>query len=159
MSAVAEALGPCPAIDTPRLRLRPFRATDAGRIVNLLGDPEITRMLARVPSPYTLEDAAEWLDHVGCEDSWPAAITQPGDGVVIGLVSIERRQGGHHLGYWLGRYYWNRGFMSEAVSALVERFFDRSGDATLHSGAFTDNPASLKVLQRLGFQVTGLRET
>ncbi|WP_180898334.1 GNAT family N-acetyltransferase [Martelella soudanensis] len=159
MSAVAEALGPCPVVETPRLRLRPVGPADAEQVSALLADPGIARMLTRVPFPYTLEDAQEWLAHAGGEDRWPAAITQPADGVPIGLVSIERRQGGHHLGYWLSRYYWNRGFMSEAVSGLAERFFDRSGGATLHSGAFTDNPASLKVLQRLGFQVTGLRET
>lgn len=158
MSAVAEALGPCATIDTPRLRLRPVRAADAERIATFLADPDITRMLARVPFPYTLEDAQDWLEHADGEDSWPVAITQPADGVAIGLVSIERRQGGHHLGYWLGRYYWNRGFMSEAVSGLAERFFDRSGGATLHSGAFTDNPASLRVLQRLGSKITGQRE-
>ncbi|MEO2038107.1 MAG: GNAT family N-acetyltransferase [Martelella sp.] len=157
MSAAAEMLGACPIFETPRLRLRPVRATDAERIAGLLADPEITRMLARVPSPYTLEDAVEWLGHVGNDDSWPAAITQPGDGVAIGLVSIERRQGGYHLGYWLGRYYWGRGFMSEAVSGVAERFFAETG-ATLHSGAFSDNPASLRVLQRLGSKITGQRE-
>ncbi|MGV0879803.1 GNAT family N-acetyltransferase [Martelella sp. FLE1502] len=157
MSAAAEMLGACPIVDTPRLTLRPVRVTDAERIAGLLADPEITRMLARVPSPYTLEDAVEWLSHVGNDDSWPVAITQPGDGVAIGLVSIERRQGGYHLGYWLGRYYWGRGFMSEAVSGVAERFFAETG-ATLHSGAFSDNPASLRVLQRLGSKITGQRE-
>ena len=157
MSAAAEMLGACPVIETQRLRLRPVRAADAERIAAFLADPGITRMLARVPFPYTLEDAVEWLEHVGCDESWPVAITQPGDGVAIGLVSIERRQGGYHLGYWLGRYYWGRGFMSEAVSGLAERFFEATG-ATLHSGAFSDNPASLKVLQRLGSKITGQRE-
>ena len=157
MSAVAELLGPCRVIETPRLQLRRVRAGDAERIASLLGDPDVTRMLARVPGTFTLEDAVEWLDQVGYDDNWPMAITQPGDGVAIGLASIERRQGGYHLGYWLGRYYWNRGFMSEAVSGLAERFFEETA-ATLHSGAFSDNPASLKVLQRLGFKITGQRD-
>ena len=64
MSAAAEMLGSCPVIETQRLRLRPVRAADAERIAAFLADPGITRMLARVPFPYTLEDAVEWLEHV-----------------------------------------------------------------------------------------------
>ncbi|AMM83296.1 GNAT family N-acetyltransferase [Martelella sp. AD-3] len=147
-------------IDTERLCLRPLRAEDAEAITGVLSDFSVTRMLSRPPYPFTLDDAEDWLEaNADSSDrAWSFAITQPADRVLIGLVSIELRQGGYHLGYWLNRYYWGRGFMSEAASALVARFFAEKGAVTLNSGAMAENAGSLKVQQRLGFQVTGLRE-
>ncbi|PRX11287.1 GNAT family N-acetyltransferase [Martelella mediterranea] len=148
-------------INTERLCLRPLRREDADVIATALSDFSVTRMLSRPPYPFTFEDAAEWLEGTmnGDAREWAFAITQPADQVLIGIITIELRQGGYHLGYWLRRYYWGRGFMSEAASAIVGRFFAEKGDITLHSGAFAENAGSLKVQQRLGFQVTGLRDT
>lgn len=153
--------GPSPDIATERLLLRPLRMNDAEAIAQSMADFSVTRMLSTAPYPYALEDAVDWLNIATAEDTgeWSLAITQPADHVLIGVVSVERRKGGWHLGYWLNRYYWGRNFMSEAVSGIADRFFRRMGDITLHSGAFTENPASLRVQQKLGFQVTGLRDT
>ena len=153
--------GPGPEVATERLLLRPVRMGDAEAIASSLSDLSVARMLARVPYPYALEDATDWLNiaTAATNENWFYAITQPADAVLIGVVSLERQQGGWHLGYWLNRYYWNRGFMSEAVSGLMERCFRRVGNVAVHSGAFTENPASLRVQQRLGFQITGLKDT
>lgn len=153
--------GLMPEIETGRLRLRPVRMCDAEAIASSLSDFAITRMLTRPPYPFALEDATDWLNCATAEGSphWSAAITQPADGVLIGVATIELRRGGYHLGYWLNRYYWGRGFMSEAASGLVDRFFRRMGAVNLHSGALAENPASLRVQQKLGFSVTGLRDT
>ena len=151
--------GPCPIIESERLVLRPHRRSDAGNIAGSLGDFAVSRMLSRVPQPYDRQDALDWLSPLlsGVSPDWTLAITT-GDDVHIGTVGIEIRHGLWHLGYWLNRFYWGRGYMSEASSAVLERFFRRMPDVTVHSGAFADNAASLRIQQKLGFMVTNASE-
>ena len=149
-------LGPCPTIRTERLVLRPHRLDDADAIAQSLGDFQVSRMLARVPTPYHRQDALDWLvrQNSGLVAGWALAITD-GDDVHIGTIGLELRHGQWHIGYWLNRYYWGRGYAREAVHAAVERFFRRMPMAVLHSGVFADNAASLKLQKALGFEVTG----
>lgn len=151
--------GPCPVISTGRLVLRPHRPSDADAIAQSLGDFRVSRMLARVPAPFDRQDAQEWLAHVtsGLVPGWALAITT-GDDVHIGTVSFEQRAGEWHLGYWLNRYYWGRGYMSEAVHGATARILMRMPGVEVRSGVFADNPASLKVQERIGFRITGLSE-
>jgi RimJ/RimL family protein N-acetyltransferase len=148
--------GPCPTVTTARLILRPHRMSDADAIAQSLGDFQVSRMLARVPAPYDRQDAAEWLSvaSTDLEDGWAFAITT-GDDVHIGCVSIERRGSEWELGYWLNRFYWRRGYMSEAVHAAITRFLMRMPGTEIRSGIFADNLASLKVQEKVGFRVTG----
>ena len=147
--------GPCPVIATQRLVLRPQRLTDAVAIAESLQDFQVSRMLSRVPQPYHRQDALDWLvPHVsGILPDWMLAITT-GDDTHIGLVGLELRQGRWHLGYWLNRFYWGRGYMTEAVAAALERFFRRMPQTELYSGAFADNLASLRIQKKLGFRIT-----
>lgn len=148
--------GPCPTVTTRRLVLRPHRRTDADAITQSMGDFEVVRMLARVPLPYDRQDALDWLSRAasGVTPDWCLAITTNGD-AHIGVVAIDFRHGQWHLGYWLNRRYWGQGFVSEATSVVIERFFCRMPEEVLHSGAFADNAASLRIQTRLGFAVTG----
>mgnify|MGYP001495052775 CR=1 FL=1 len=147
---------PCPTITTRRLVLRPHRRTDADAITQSMGDFQVVRMLARVPLPYDRQDALDWLSKAmsGATPDWCLAITT-GDDIHIGVVAIELRHGQWRIGYWLNRCYWSQGFMSEAASATIERFFRHMPDAMLHSGAFADNGASLRIQAKLGFAVIG----
>ncbi|MFN7011666.1 MAG: GNAT family N-acetyltransferase [Allorhizobium sp.] len=146
--------GPCPVIETARLKLRPHRMSDADAIAESLGDYQVARMLARVPVPYDRQDAVDRLSRVssGITPDWCLAITA-GDNAHLGVVSIELRHGLWHLGYWLNRYYWGKGLMSEAAAAAIERFFRRMPQVELHSGAFADNAASLRIQEKLGFSI------
>jgi RimJ/RimL family protein N-acetyltransferase len=146
--------GPCPVIETSRLTLRPHRMSDADAIAASLSDFQISRMLARVPVPYDREDANDWLSRAtsGLTPDWAFAVTT-GDDVHLGVVSIELRHGQWHLGYWLNRFYWGKGLMSEAASAAIERFFRRMPETVLHSGVFADNAASLRLQEKLGFAI------
>lgn len=151
--------GPVPVISTARLTLRPHRLSDADAIAESLSDFAVTRMLARVPAPYDRQDALDWLVPVtsGLLPDWPLAITD-GDDTHIGNVSIELRHGRWHLGYWLNRLYWRRGYMGEAAAAAIERFSRRMPETTIHSGVFVDNIASLHLQEKLGFRITGCSE-
>ncbi|KEA04711.1 GNAT family N-acetyltransferase [Agrobacterium rhizogenes] len=151
--------GPTPIIQTERLTLRPHRLSDADAITESLSDFAVTRMLARVPTPYDRQDALDWLvQHTaGLDSGWDLAVTEKDD-VHIGMVGIDLRHGRWHLGYWLNRYYWRRGIMGEAVGATLERFARRMPDVAVFSGIFADNPASLKLQQKLGFEIIGCSE-
>ncbi|ULJ71593.1 GNAT family N-acetyltransferase [Rhizobium gallicum] len=151
--------GPVPVVTTPRLTLRPHKLADANAIAESLSDFAITRMLARVPAPYDRQDALDWLVPVtsGSLPDWHLAVTD-GDDTHLGVVSVELRHGRWHLGYWLNRYFWRRGYMSEAVAAVLERFSRRMPESAVHSGVFADNPASLRLQEKLGFRMTGCAE-
>ncbi|MGV1838219.1 GNAT family N-acetyltransferase [Rhizobium rhizogenes] len=151
--------GPTPIIQTERLTLRPHRLSDADAITESLSDFAVTRMLARVPTPYDRQDALDWLvEHTaGLDTGWELAVTEKDD-VHIGMVGIDLRHGRWHLGYWLNRYYWRRGIMGEAVGATLERFARRMPDVAVFSGIFADNQASLKMQQKLGFEIIGCSE-
>lgn len=151
--------GPCPVIRSQRLTMRPHRLADADAITGSLADFKVARMLSRVPQPYHREDALDWLvrQTSGLMPDWHLAITT-GDDVHIGVVGVELRANGWHLGYWLNRYYWDRGYMTEAAGTVLERFFRRMPDATVHSGAFADNLASLNIQRKLGFRIVDANE-
>ncbi|PYB74223.1 GNAT family N-acetyltransferase [Rhizobium wuzhouense] len=150
--------GPCPVIETARLVLRPHRMQDADAIANSLSDFAVARMLTRVPVPYDREDGRDWLNMVTSDlaPDWHFALTL--DGVHIGVISLELRHGLWHIGYWLNRFYWGQGIMSEAVEAALDRFFRRMPGAEVFGGAFADNAASLRLLGACGFQTIGVRD-
>lgn len=150
--ATSGALGPCPIIETRHLVLRPHQMSDADAITSSLSDWQVTRMLARVPVPYSRSDALDWLNSIRATDDWYLAITE-GDGVHIGCISVELQRGEWHLGYWLNRFYWGQGVMTEAAGAVVDRFFRRRPEEALFSGAFADNAGSLRIQEKLGFRI------
>lgn len=146
-------------IKTRRLVLRPQQLSDAGSIAEALSDFQVARMLTRIPAPYHRQDALEWLvmRTAGTAQGWDFAITRADD-TLIGVVCVEERDGEWQLGYWLNRAHWGKGYMTEAVSAVTERFFQHMPDETLYSGVFADNAASLRVQEKLGFRVVGCHE-
>ncbi len=149
-----------PTIRTPRLNLRKLKPEDQYRIAAAMQDIRVVRMLTSVPVPYASDDALDWIRlwEAGETNGWAYAITFDG-GALEGCITIEWREAGErtgwHLGYWLSPSHWGDGYMTEAVSAIIERFFGRMMGETLFAGAIADNPASLKVQDKLGFQVTG----
>jgi RimJ/RimL family protein N-acetyltransferase len=164
-----------PLIRTGRLTLRRPEARDAEAIASALGNHKVARMLTRVPQPYHVDDAVEWLD--GLSDAalggWFFAITSGGlrrillndvsqvandDDRLIGFVSIEWQREGWHLGYWLDEPHWGKGIMTEAVNAVLARFFHSFMGEILFSGAIAENAASLRIQKKLGFDITGVED-
>lgn len=142
-----------PELRTPRLVLRRPRLRDAPRVAALLNNYEVTKNLARVPYPYTLNMAIDWM--MRQKRDWSPhsvtfAITLPGEGL-IGFCGMHREERFAEIGYWLGQPYWGRGYMTEAVEAIIAWFFETSGDDALISGVFHFNAASLAVQKKLGF--------
>lgn len=141
-----------PVLKTKRLTLRPLSHTDADRVVALVGDYEVSKMLSVVPHPYSQEDAVWWINQTAAFDAHGERAFAIDDGSgLIGAISVGRARPEPNFGYWLGKPYWGRGLMSEAARAVLAWHFEASPQTTVMSGALNENPASLKVLRKLGF--------
>ena len=145
-----------PVLATARLVLRAPRRSDVNAIATLVNDRRIAANTARIPHPYAIEDAEQFIAAVNKREGEACfAITL--DGMPIGICSVDLREDGPELGYWLGVAYWGRGFATEAVRALIDHAFGDLEHEALISGARVNNPASRRVLEKCGFQWTGVR--
>jgi RimJ/RimL family protein N-acetyltransferase len=150
-------------IETVRLTLRPFEAADARRIAYLAGEYNVARMCSRVPSPYSLAHAQEWIaSHDRLRQrgqEYPFAITLERDGL-IGSCGVTRLAGQEawEIGYWLGVPYWGQGYASEAARAVMDWAGVELDATSFSAGHFADNPASGAVLRKLGFGHAGSGE-
>ena len=145
-------------IGTERLVLRPYRLSDAVRLVDLISDPCVTRMLSRVPYPYDLQDATAFIGGLLDAPGKPArnfAVTHREFGLIGGLGLHFAEDPWPELGYWLGRTFWGRGFATEAATAAVHWAESSWKGRAILSGHFADNPASARVLEKIGFLYTG----
>lgn len=148
-----------PALETARLGLRAFTAEDAGRVQQLAGDDEVSRLTSNIPHPYRDGMAEAWIEqHGGWASKGRAyvwAICHQGE--LVGAISLTDIAPGHQaeLGFWLGRCAWGKGFMTEAARAVVEHAFESLGLTRLHSSHFAANQASGHVLEKLGFRKEG----
>jgi len=136
-----------------RLSYRPLQATDAGRIATLAGEWDIARMTSRIPHPYSLVDADLWIASIG-NDEFVRGVEHEGN--LIGAVGYIEGEGGQaEIGYWIGKPWWGRGFATEATRALIAHCFGVCGFRHLTCGHFVDNPASERVIAKLGFRRIG----
>ncbi|WP_395612128.1 GNAT family N-acetyltransferase [Allosphingosinicella sp.] len=143
---------------TERLLLRPGWREDAPALFRMIADESIIRNLAQAPWPYTLGDAEAFLMRERRAHETPCLIFLRGDGApaLVGAVGLgPALEGGTELGYWIARPYWGRGIATEAGAALIANARDSLRLPRLVAGHFTDNPASGRVLQKLGFRPTG----
>ena len=145
-----------PVLATARLVLRAPRRGDVKAIATLVNDRRIAANTARIPHPYAIEDAEQFIASVNRREG-EACFVITLDSAPIGICSVDLREDGPELGYWLGVAYWGRGFATEAVRALIDHAFGDREHETLISGARVNNPASRRVLEKCGFQWTGVQ--
>jgi RimJ/RimL family protein N-acetyltransferase len=149
------------ALQTARLVLRPPQPDDAKAVAALLNDIRIAQNTTRIPYPYAQSDAHEWLRAAnGKEREATYLVTLGGGavgGAVVGACGVALHDGGKpELGYWFGTHYWGQGFATEAARAMIDHAFTELGCHELYSGARISNPASRRVLEKCGFQWTGV---
>ena len=144
-----------PILETARLRLRAPRRGDVKAIARFAGDRRVAENTARIPHPYSLEDAEQFIASVNRQDG-EATFVVTLDGEAIGFGSVEPREGGPEIGYWLGVPFWGRGYGTELVRAVIDHAFGDLGHDTLVTGARVSNPASRRVLEKCGFQWAGV---
>src|SRR5258708_5904589 len=141
---------------TERLVLRAPRRSDVKAIAALANDRCIAANTARIPHPYGIDDAEQFIAAVNKREG-EACFVITLDGAPIGVCGVDPREDGPEIGYWLGASYWGRGFATEAARALIDHAFGDLEHETLISGARVNNPASRRVLEKCGFQWTGVR--
>ncbi|MDX2145218.1 MAG: GNAT family N-acetyltransferase [Rhodospirillaceae bacterium] len=144
-------------IKTERLLLRPFKLSDAKRVQALAGLREIAVMVSSIPYPYPNGLAEAWiLRHAEARArgiAYNFAITL--DGELIGSIALENQgRGDFEFGYWLSKDYWGQGTMSEAAAAVLEFGFGWLAQARVIAGHYVDNPASGRILRKMGFTET-----
>ena len=151
---VAQATKP-PALVTDRLILRAPRPADAEVVARLVNDRRIAENTSRVPHPYTLADAEQWIGAVNKTGGEAAFLVTLADGTLIGGCSIIAPKGDHEPGYWIGAPYWGQGYATEAARAIIDHAFGALGHTRLQARARVSNPASRRVLEKCGFQWSG----
>jgi ribosomal-protein-alanine N-acetyltransferase len=156
-------MGQRPTLETQRLILRPFQLADAPDVQRLAGSRDIASTTLNIPHPYEDGMAEEWISkHQETFEQGRGvtlAITSRSGANLIGAISLMDISPGHRaeLGYWIGKPYWNQGFCSEASRAVVGYGFQVLGLNRIHACHLTRNPASGRVMQKLGMQHEGCR--
>ena len=145
-------------IRTARLLLRRVRPMDAGPITAIIQDPRVHRMLARVAPNQTKAQTLAWSarhDAGAARDTDHVRAIEL-DGQLVGVTGANRAdtRSPFEIGYWLSPDAWGKGLMTEAVGALLA-WLEQRGERAFVSGHFADNPASGRVLQKLGFMNSG----
>jgi len=141
-----------PVLNTARLTLRPFRLGDASRFVSLAGDLAVARMTSDIPHPLYIWQCRRWLRQARGEVRF--AIDYQ-DQLVGGVGYFCQRPRVGELGFWFGQDYWGQGFATEASRAVVTYAFTAGNLEALTSANFIDNPASARILTKLGFTANG----
>ncbi|MGX7952039.1 GNAT family N-acetyltransferase [Tsuneonella sp. HG249] len=142
---------------TERLFLRPAWPEDWEAVLGGIADEGVVMNLARVPWPYGASEAREFVSR-GQDPCHPNfLIVEAASGRTIGCVGLGPKAGRGEppeLGYWLARPHWGRGYATEAAGGLIE-VARVLGHQSIVAGHFVDNPASGRVLRKLGFRPTG----
>ena len=154
-----------PTLTTERLILRPFTMADAPAVQRLAGDRAVADTTERIPHPYEDGMAEAWIathpqQFREQKECTFAVVPKDGQQVIgaVGLTLAMAHSRGE-LGYWIGHEYWNRGYCTEAARAVVDYGFSVLGLHRIQARHLTRNPASGRVMAKLGMQHEGrLRE-
>jgi len=149
---------PSPVIETRRLALRSPGAQDISRLTALANDPAVARMTLRMPHPFSIADAEDFVLRVAGQDPARAQtfLIEHEDHGPVGVMGLfEDHDPAPEVGYWIGRPFWGRGYATEALQGALVWASKRWRRRALMAGHFADNPASGRVLEKAGFLYTG----
>ena len=154
-----------PVITTPRLVLRWISEDDVDGLFNIFSDPQVVRYWSSGPLS-NREAAAEMQRQIAAENQrdtmlkWGLALRE--SNTIIGtatLFHLNLDNGRAEIGYAMGHTFWGKGYMNEALQALISHAFEVMQLRRLEADVDPRNLASIRTLERLGFQREGfLRE-
>jgi len=156
-----------PVLETERLTLRAPKLEDAKHVAALANDKRIAENTRRIPHPYSRADAEDFI----ASANLPKGVLHKGGlhkgdinflittrtGVPVGACGLAMPDDGvPEIGYWIGTKFWGRGYATEAARAVIDFAFTELDYDTLQAGARVTNPASRRILEKCGFQWTGV---
>ena len=145
------------ALKTARLVLRAPVPADSKAIARLANDRRIAENLRRLPHPYSRADAEAFLEYLARESHETVFLIEA-DEAPIGMIGLDfSGDEGPEIGYWLGVAHWSKGFATEAARAVIDYAFEEHEIDELLAGARVTNPSSRRVLEKCGFQWTGVQ--
>ncbi len=136
--------------------MRAPRLEDAKTVATLANDRRIAENTARIPHPYKTADAEGFIKGANKSDGNAVYLITLRDKTVIGACGVTVQEQTPELGYWLGVPYWGNGYATEALHAVIDYAFTDLAHTALQAGARVTNPASRRVLEKCGFQWTGV---
>ncbi len=155
------SMGRQPNLHSKRLLLRPFELSDGDDLRRLAGDRAIADTTLQIPHPYKVGMAEEWIltqrPRFEAGEQVVFAVVLRGSGQLIGAMGlvIESKFRRAELGYWIGRPYWGNGYCTEAGRTILEYGFQSLNLNRIHAYHFKRNPASGRVMQKLGMRHEG----
>jgi ribosomal-protein-alanine N-acetyltransferase len=157
---VITVMDACPTLHTERLILRQFQPSDADTVQRLAGVKEVAAGTL-LPHPFEVEAAAQWIaqqqEQFAAGTAITIAIVLAEEEQLIGSIGMDIASEHQlaRLSYWLGTDYWNQGYCTEAVRAVIDYGFTRLSLHRIYAPHFHNNPASGRVLRKIGMTYEG----
>ena len=153
--------GSIPVLETKRLALRAPRLEDAKTVAALANDRRIAENTARIPHPYRMSDAESFITGANKAGGEAVFLITLRDETIVGacglvMQELKGQDPTPELGYWLGVPYWGKGYATQALHAVIDYAFTDLAYTALQAGSRVTNPASRRVLEKCGFQWTGV---
>lgn len=149
------------ALETDRLILRPWRETDAEALFKYASDPDVGPR-AGWPPHKSVEESLEIIRKVfSAEEMWAVELKETGEAIgcagylPASLSNLDIDDDQCEVGYWIAKPYWNNGYCTEALRAVVDYCFNVKAFTVLWGDYFPENPASGRVMEKCGFVDTG----
>ena len=141
-------------------KLRGWKADDVVSIQKHADNPSVySFLLDRFPHPYTMEDAKAWVETMlAMEPNYNFVIEVDDD--AVGVIGLEIRDDVYRrsplLGYWIGEAFWGKGIMTGAIKLMTHFAFDQLDMVRIQAGVLSNNPRSMRVLEKAGFTMEGI---
>jgi RimJ/RimL family protein N-acetyltransferase len=148
-------------LDTARFLLRPFTLADADDVTRIVSDREVAATTLNIPHPYEPGMAAAWIathaDGLHRQSPVVFAVTRRDGDELVGAIGLSLEPEHHRaeLGYWVARAAWGQGVCTEAARAVLQYGFGVLGLERIFAHHFAGNPASGRVMQKLGMRHEG----
>jgi len=149
-------------ITAERLILRPYALSDAQRVYELCNNYNIYKSTFTLPYPYPIESALAWIptheENFKKDKVYDFAITDKATGELYGAIGLSNNQAHKNgeIAYWIGEEYWDNGYATEAVKAVIDFAFTEKGYHKVWGRFFATNPSSGKVMEKVGMIREGM---
>lgn len=148
-------------LKTDRLILRTLEMSDGLVIEQKVGDYEVAKSILTIPYPYPKGGAERFIEQTKAAVLLGSlllyGIVHKDKNELIGMIHLKMN-GDHlrgELGYWIEKEEWGKGYGTEAAEAVMEYGFNHRGLHRIFAQAFTDNPASTRVMEKIGMTFEG----